>query len=175
MLIGIYLWIIGRIWLAGILAKRTQKTTHVAICSYHHRNVVLVAFGFWPSKHIAIFLTSSFRLMRVSIRFTGSRPRSGQEHKKKEHPKWNALKKIGGDLLFHRSPGSRAQRKLAFFAEMQGRRRSQQVQYHRRCEASAWLRKETWPANPSSELRVASTGSAAFGTECGRGVVCLRA
>ena len=93
MLIGIYLWIIGRIWLAGILAKRSQKTTHVAICSYHHRNVVLVAFGFWPSKHIAIFLTSSFRLMRVSIRFTGSRPRSGQEHKKKEHPKWNALKK----------------------------------------------------------------------------------
>ena len=31
---------------------------------------------------------------------------------KKEHPDWNALKKIGGDLLFHK-----------------------QVQYHRRCEA----------------------------------------
>ena len=45
------------------------------------------------------------------------------------------LIKIGGDLLFHRSPESRAQRKLAFYAEMQGRRRSQQVQYHRRCEA----------------------------------------
>ena len=45
------------------------------------------------------------------------------------------FKKIGGDLHFHRSLGSRAQRKLAFFAEMQGRRQSQQVQYHRRCEA----------------------------------------
>ena len=27
------------------------------------------------------------------------------------------------------------------YAEMKGRRRSQQVQYHRRCEASAWLRR----------------------------------
>ena len=29
------------------------------------------------------------------------------------------------------------------------------MQYHRRCEASAWLRKETWPASPSSKLHVA--------------------
>ena len=51
------------------------------------------------------------------------------------------LRKIGGDLLFHRSPGSRAQSHACMsYAEMKGRRRSQQVQYHRRCEASAWLR-----------------------------------
>ena len=36
---------------------------------------------------------------------------------KKRSPVWNSFKKIGGDLLFHK-----------------------QVQYHRRCEASAWLR-----------------------------------
>ncbi len=46
------------------------------------------------------------------------------------------LKKIGGDLLLHRSPESRAQSHAYMsYAEMKGRRRSQQVQYHRRCGA----------------------------------------
>ena len=98
-----------------------------------------------------------------------------QKGNKKGVPKWNSFKKIGGDLLFHRSPRSRAQSHACMsYAEMKGRRRSQQVQYHRRCRASAWFRKETWPASLSSKLHVrssssrataVSTSSAAFGTE----------
>ena len=53
----------GGIRLARILAIRTQKTTRVAVCPYHHGHVVSMAFGLWAAKHIAFSRTSAFRRM----------------------------------------------------------------------------------------------------------------
>ena len=63
MLVGIYVWTIGGIRLARILAIRTQETARMAVCPYHYCYVVPVAFGFESAQRIAIFPASAFRLM----------------------------------------------------------------------------------------------------------------
>ena len=61
--IGICLWSIGGIRMARIPAIRTQGTTRMAVCPYHHCHVVPMASGHRAAKHIAFSRTSVFRNM----------------------------------------------------------------------------------------------------------------
>ena len=63
MFVGICVWAVGRIRLALILAIRTQEITCLAICAYHHGDVVSVAFGFNSAKCFAILPASAARFM----------------------------------------------------------------------------------------------------------------
>ena len=63
MLVGIHLWLVGRIRMARIFAIRVQTSPHVAIRSDHYNHVVSVAFGLASAQPTAILFTSAFRFM----------------------------------------------------------------------------------------------------------------